>query len=231
MSDVIVEDPVGITLLGGAKVRRKDLSEALTHAPALVAVDGGAVWAMQNGHRPAVVIGDLDSIPPGLRAALPSAVLHRIEEQDSTDFDKALRTVAAPLILGVGFLGRRSDHALTNFNVLVRRTEKACILLGRHDIVFAAPAEIALDLPGGCRVSLFPMAPVRGYSQGLHWPIDGLEMAPDRRVGTSNRVLAAPTGAVRLAFSAPGMLVILPREALGAALSGLRGSTPFSPAR
>lgn len=228
MRNIIVRHPVGVTLIGGGKIRQKDLEEALSHAPALVAADGGAGAALKGGHMPAAIIGDMDSLPV---ADWPPGLLHRIGEQDSTDFDKALRSVSAPLVLGVGFLGRRVDHQLANFNVLIRRTEQACILIGRHDVVFAAPASVSLDLPPASRVSLFPLRPVTGRSQGLHWPIDGLELAPDQRTGTSNRVADAPGGPVRLVFPAPGMLVILPRAALGAALSGLARAIPFAPAR
>ena len=141
MNNILVRHPVGVTLLGRGEVRAEDLAEALGHAPALVAVDGGARVAVELGHLPAAVIGDMDSLPPAQRLALPEGAFHRIEEQDSTDFDKALRSVAAPVILGVGFLGRRADHQLANYNVLIRRHDRRCILIGEHDVIFAAPGE------------------------------------------------------------------------------------------
>ena len=231
MNNILVRHPVGVTLLGRGEVRAEDLAEALGHAPALVAVDGGARVAVELGHLPAAVIGDMDSLPPAQRLALPEGAFHRIKEQDSTDFDKALRSVAAPVILGVGFLGRRADHQLANFNVLIRRWDRRCILIGEHDVIFAAPAAITLDLSAGSRVSLFPLARVSGRSHGLHWPIDGIAMMPDGAIGTSNRVVADPAGPVRLEFSAPGMLIILPRVSLPSVLEGLAGAEPFAPAR
>ncbi|RYH09572.1 thiamine diphosphokinase [Tropicimonas sp. IMCC6043] len=230
MDDHIFRDSRGITLLGGGDAATEDLNEALALAPCLVAVDGGAETALAAGVTPRAVIGDMDSLPEGARTAIPADRLHEIPEQDSTDFDKALRSVAAPLVLGVGFLGRRIDHQLANLNVLVRRAERRCILIGTHDVVFAAPAQIRLDLDPGSRVSLFPMAPISGRSQGLHWPIEGLDMAPGAGIGTSNRVEEAPAGPVALEFPAPGMLVILPRAALAAAVAGLARAEPFVPA-
>lgn len=227
MNDTIVRDSRGITLLGGGQIGPGDLAEALRLAPCLVAADGGAEAALAGGHVPRAVIGDMDSLPETLRSEIPADRFHEIPEQDSTDFDKALRSVAAPLVLGVGFLGRRVDHQLANFNVLARRADRRCILIGRHDIVFAAPARLALDLAPGSRVSLFPMTPVTGTSQGLHWPIEGLEMAPGGVIGTSNR---ATDGPLELSFAAPGMLVILPAEALRAAVAGLARAEPFAPA-
>jgi thiamine pyrophosphokinase len=65
---------------------------------------------------------------------------------------------------------------------------------------------------------LFPMARVTGRSTGLEWPIAGLIFAPDGVIGTSNRVVARR---VTLEFDAPGMLVILPRRRLDAAIRAL----------
>jgi len=76
-----------------------------------------------------------------------------------------------------------------------------------------------LELSPGEVFSLFPMAPVRGTSTGLEWPIAGLDFAPAGRIGTSNRVAASR---VELSFDAPGMLVILPRRRLDAAIRAIR---------
>ncbi|MDV7144562.1 thiamine diphosphokinase [Tropicimonas sp. TH_r6] len=228
MSGIIVRSSRGITLLGGGKARPAELREALTLAPVLVAADGGADFALRQDVEPEAVIGDMDSLSDAIRAALPARKLHRIAEQNSTDFDKALRSVEAPLVLGVGFLGRRVDHQLANFNVLARRYDRNCILLGKHDVILAAPAQIELDLAPRERVSLFPMAEMTGRSQGLHWPIEGLTFRPDGVTGSSNRVSEGP---VKLEFDSPGMLLILPRRALTATLDGLARARQFAPAR
>lgn len=213
----IVETSEGVTLVGGGNVTASAMNEALTLAPRLVAADGGADRALRLGLRPEAVIGDMDSISPAGRAALPPDRLHRIAEQDTTDFEKCLAGIVAPLILAVGFAGPRADHAMAVWNALVRAPARPCIVIGPRDIVFAAPPVLDLPLRPGTRVSLFPMAAVTGESQGLAWPIDGLAFAPDGRVGTSNRA----TGPVRLALARPGMLVILPRAALRLAAAAL----------
>ena len=215
----------GVTLVGGGKVTRVAVNEALTLAPRLVAADGGADRALAFGHPPELVIGDLDSISSAARAALPPSSVHRIADQDTTDFEKCLALVAAPLILAVGFAGPRLDHALAVWNALVRERHPRTIVIGPHDIVFAAPPELTLPLRADTRVSLFPMAPVTGESRGLAWPIGGLAFDPAGRVGTSNRA----TGPVTLAFDRPGMLVILPRAALRPAAAALWPGLPAGP--
>ncbi len=219
----LVESEHGLTLLGGGELGPDDLAEALALAPDLVAADSGAAAALAAGHMPLAVMGDMDSLGHGDRARLAPGVLHPVDEQDSTDFDKVLLRVSGPVAVGAGFLGRRADHQLANLSALVRHRHLPCVLFGRHDIVFAAPPEIEVAAPEGMRVSLFPMAPVTGVSEGLHWPIDAIPMAPAGLHGTSNRV-ASGMASVRLAFPAPGMLVIMPRAALAAAVAALRAA-------
>lgn len=206
-----------VTLIGASTVKPQDIVEALTVAPYLVAADGGAATALQHGHTPKLVIGDFDSLPHFATEVLTSDQLLQVPEQDSTDFEKCLARIEAPVILALGFAGLRLDHELAVYNTLVRYPAKRCLVVGEHDVVFHAPPRLHLDLEIGQRLSLFPLGAVSGTSKGLKWPIVGLAFAPDGRVGTSNTV----TGPVDLSFDADGMLVILPRVALGAALKAL----------
>jgi thiamine pyrophosphokinase len=215
---MIVQSLEPIVVVGAGDVSAEDfaLVRALGHP--VVAADGGARRCIEAGLMPLAVIGDLDSVGETLDA-IPAERLHRVSEQETTDFDKCLRLVEAPLILAFGVTGPRIDHTLAVCTTLVRRAEVRVIVVGAVDLMFHAPARLALDLPAGSRLSLFPMAEVTGRSDGLRWPIDGIGFAPAGRIGTSNEV----TGPVRLDLDGPGMIVITPREALervSAALSG-----------
>ncbi len=225
MNHPIVESLGGITLVAGGPVRGADLRAALALAPCLVAADGGADRALALGQRPGAVIGDMDSISDAARNALQGA-LHKVAEQDTTDFDKALCSIAAPFVLALGVLGGRVDHELAVLNTLVRHPARRCLLVGALDVVFLAPPDMQIGLPGKTRFSLFPLAPVTGRSNGLRWPIDGLKFAPGGQVGTSNET---SDGAVHLRMDAPAMLVIVPRRHLRAALTALL-SAPLWPA-
>jgi thiamine pyrophosphokinase len=186
------------------------------HAPKVVAADGGADAALACDIMPDAVIGDFDSLSLTAQREIPSDRLHRIEEQDSTDFEKCLSRIETPIVLCAGFLGGRLDHQLAVLSVLARYDGR-CILIGETDIVFAAPRKVALSLPSGSRFSLFPMRPVSGRSEGLRWPIDGIQFVPDGSIGTSNEV----TGPVTLETDGPGLLAILPRTAFETVLSVL----------
>lgn len=209
MNTPVISADSPVTIIGGAPLAPGDLDLALAHAPRLVAADGGGDTALAAGHLPEAVIGDMDSLSAAAKARLGGR-LHEIAEQESTDFDKALRSVAAPLVIAVGVSGGRFDHDLAALNVLVRRPWQPCIMLTSEMILFVAPPRIALDLPGGSTFSLFPMGPVTGRSQGLEWPIEGLDFSPAGQSGTSNRV----TGPVVMEMDAPLMLTLLPRESL-----------------
>lgn len=218
MNPAIVQSTEIITLLGAAPVSDTVLHESLALGPTLVAADGGARRAIEAGLIPQAIIGDLDSLGSDVLASIPADRMHRIDEQDSTDFDKALRHIQAPLVLAVGFTGARLDHELAVYNALVRMADRPTLVFGGHDICFHAPALLRLALPVRTRVSLFPMAAVTGRSTGLRWPIEGLAFAPHGRVGTSNE---ASADRVTLTMDGPGMLVILPRPMLRAAILAL----------
>ena len=214
---MILHSEKPVTLLGAGAAHPEDLALALERAPVLVAADGGAALALEQGRMPEAVIGDLDSVPPETLARIPPERVHRIAEQETTDFDKCLRSIAASLVIGIGFLGGRVDHQLAAMATLVQRPAPPCLLVGAGDVVFAAPPRCALDLPEGTRLSLFPLLPVTGSADGLRWPIEGLAFRPDGRLGTSNLT----TGPVALRLDGRGMLVILPRAALDAAVAAL----------
>lgn len=224
MNEVFVQSTAGVTLAGGGGFSLKLLDIARKAAPKVVAADGGADRLLALGCDPEAVIGDLDSISTKAKAHLKGR-LFPIREQATTDFDKALRSISAPFVLGIGFTGARLDHTLAALNGLTSHPDKRCFLLGSRDVIFLAPREMELRLPLGSRLSLFPMGPVQGESEGLRWPLQGLRFAPAALIGTSNEVTAP---LVRLRFDADLMLVILPRSAMARALdafglSGVRG--------
>ncbi|WP_236638588.1 thiamine diphosphokinase [Mangrovicoccus ximenensis] len=219
--NALIRTASAVTLVGGGPVQKSEIDAALAHAPVLVAADGGAGPAVEAGHMPLAVIGDFDSLEPGVRAAIPADRLHRVEEQDSTDFHKCLARIEAPLILAVGFAAGRMDHLLAVFNVMARLPKRRALVIGPEDVCLLAPPQLAIDLEPGTPVSLFPMGAVTAESRGLEWPLDGLSFAPDGQSATSNRA----EGHVLLAPHAPKLLLMLPHRALPRLLDAL-GDAP-----
>lgn len=227
MSSIIVHSKNAVSLVGGGVTSSAVLETLRVQTSEIVAADGGARHALAAGLMPDAVIGDLDSLDAPTRAGLPPDRIYHVAEQDSTDFEKCLAMISAPLILGAGFLGARIDHELACFHALLVHAHKPVILMDDRQIVFLCPSALRIDLEPGALVSLFPLVPVQARSDGLYWPVDGLDLAPGRMIGTSNRA-TEPT--IELSCNQPGLLVILPGPALPAARAALLKAAPW-PAR
>lgn len=210
-----------MTLIGGGPVPPERLAEALRLAPEAYAADGGGDVAPPPGHRIRAIIGDMDSLADAGAQTARGVPVHPIAEQDSTDLEKCLYSIVAPLYLGVGFLGGRVDHELAALNAVAKNPGKSLILIGREDICLRCPeGGLRFDAGEGDRVSLFPMGPARGTrSSGLRWPVTGLDFAPWDRVGTSNMARGGP---VEIGFEGGPVLVILPAAYLGRIADGPR---------
>lgn len=196
-------------IIGGAAADQAILAEVAGYVTAWVAADGGADRAMATDIAVDAVIGDMDSISDAARQQYADR-LHPVTEQMTTDFDKALRHVDAPLVLAVGVSGGRLDHSLAALTVLARLPARPCIIVGGTSVVALCPPKLHIDLSAGAEVSIYPLAPLSVASEGLEWPTDGLELSPVDLVSTSNHA----TGPVTLIPDAPTALVILDRADL-----------------
>ncbi len=198
-----------VTIIGGAGFSNDDLNACLAHGSTLISADGAVNNLDDNNYKVDYIIGDLDSLSDINLWENRGTQVMKIEEQDSTDFEKCLYTVNAGIYFCTGFIGQRSDHFLAVCSTLVNYHHKKIILLGNHDIIFHLPKVFEITLPLGTRLSLFPMQRILGISDtGLQWSISGIEFDPSKRVGTSNQTISST---VKINLSSVGMLIILPR--------------------
>ena len=220
MSTKIVQTSEFVTLVGAGPVNTSNLNEALKIAPTLIAADGGAEMLRKYGNSPEIVIGDMDSASAQTLALLNDQIVHKIVDQDTTDFEKALGAISAPLVLGLGFLGGRVDHQLSAMRAVAQTPEHRCILLGDEDIVFRLPEHLDMPLPSGTRVSIFPFAQARVQAAGLKWPLDDVALSMASFISQSNEVTRD-----RLEIHAMGQAVIvLPIQALSESVAALTRS-------
>ena len=225
-----------VVLVGGGPLDADVFTLVRDRAGFFVAADSGADALLARGVIPDAVIGDMDSLSKAGRAAVPQDRLVVVDEQDSTDFEKAAQRIEAPLIYALGFTGARLDHELAALHVLVRYANQPIVMVGEVDVTVHLPARIELDLPKGLRVSLFPFAAVRVGMEGLRWSFEAIDLHPMHRIGTSNEVSGNEVsgndvsgGRVLLTSDCPGAVLILPREALGAVIKGLACADLHSP--
>jgi thiamine pyrophosphokinase len=182
----IYDSPV--ILLGGGDINWFVLQQYLDTGYPVVAADGAANDLKDTGIVPDLIIGDLDSLEDQDFWASQTQV-HKVSEQDTTDFEKCLLATRAPSYLGFGFLGKRFDHSLAALHVLAKYCDhKPVLLVDMADAVLVTRKAITLTLPPGSRVSLFPLGPVEfETSSGLEYPLDDLVLEIGTRSGTSNK--------------------------------------------
>ncbi len=207
-----------VILVGAGPIKDAIFESVSARGHFFVGVDGGGDALLARGVIPDAVIGDMDSLSDATKSAIGSDKIIEISEQDSTDFDKTVRSVSAPLILAIGFTGARLDHELAALHVLVRYADRPVIIVGEEDVTIHVPANLALTLTPGTRLSLFPLDAVTVAMDGLRWSFDALALHPARKIGTSNVVSEAH---VTLRTDAPGLLLILPRDALDPVIAAL----------
>lgn len=208
-----------VVAVGGGRIDAGQLRRLGAMFP-VVAVDSGADAATAHGIAPQLITGDFDSISS--LDDFPADIQVPTPDQNFTDFSKALLLIDAPLVIGLGFLGRRLDHTLATTNTLAG-SPLPVVLLDRYDAVFFCHGPLALELQQGDRLSIWPLRE-QGFegSEGLQWPLDGLTFTPGGRVGTSNRV-AAENGRVDLRPSpgGSGYFVILDASRISEAVAAL----------
>ncbi len=197
-----------LTLIGGGEFSPQIFSKCLGIAPKLIAVDAGIKYLDIKKVLPEWIIGDLDSaINLGLWIKKGSNI-KKIEEQETTDFQKCLYSFNAPFFLANAFLGERIDHSLAAISTIVKMKNKKVILFGKRDILFHIENSIELNLKKGTRLSLFPIRKVVGInSEGLKYNIRNIKFSPDKIIGTSNEVSSAK---ILIELDGPGMIIILP---------------------
>lgn len=213
----IVESVQNITVLGSGALIVDDVLRALELAPRLFCADGGGNHALDLGLAPERVIGDLDSADLE-RLAEAGIETHFVDDQNTTDFEKCIAVLRAPVILAVGFMGLRLDHQLAALNALAKFPEQPVVLIDTVDICFLCPPRLRLTLPIDTRFSVFPLAEGQCRSTGLAWPLDGLELSANDKIATSNRVMQ---GAVSIEVLSGQHICILPKHCLDQVLAGL----------
>ncbi|MBS1303916.1 thiamine diphosphokinase [Loktanella sp. SALINAS62] len=213
----IVEHCDAITLVGGSELGLNDLNICLTFAPSVVAADGGADWLLDAGMTPLAVIGDMDSLSDRARDTFAD-LIQTVTDQDTTDFEKCLAALRAPLILAVGFLGARLDHTLATLAAVARSRAYHVVLVSASEVcVLARPGHSQIAAPHNTRVALMPLGDAVVTTAGLVWDMDVMDLAPDGRVSSSNR---AARDRIDLTIDGPVLITLEPQ--------GLRGAIDYA---
>jgi thiamine pyrophosphokinase len=196
-------------IVAGGDVAPGDL-DLITPRDHVLAADGGAVALVAAGCRPAMLIGDLDSVTVALVEELAAAgvmIDAFPDDKESSDLELAVERAITDgagevLILGA-FGGDRLDHALAGTLLLADPTYRDVdirAVQGGSTVRVAYPGgDLGLDGAVGDLVTLLPVAgDAHGVTtRGLRWPLSGATLRLGRSRGLSNEIVEQPAS-VRL---------------------------------
>lgn len=201
-----------VILANGEKPEIKLFESFLRQKKNLIALDGAALWLLDHGIIPDLVIGDMDSLHEFDLKKLRSIY---VADQETNDLEKALEYCMANELREIalfGAFGLRADHFLTNIAILGRFAKLKITMLDNTQCAFICPTgqQIALTLPIGSFVSLFPLKDEVGpiWSLGVDYPLTGELLSISGRLGTLNRINSA--NATLFCEKGP-LLVLVPR--------------------
>ena len=191
-------------------------------ADLVIAADGAADALLAAGCRPALVVGDLDSLRPATLALLEEAgvpIERHPAEKDATDGELALRAAlahgATVIRVAGAFGGPRIDHSIAILTLL------ALPALEQIDIALITPTDTVRLVRGpathrltgspGDIASLIPLSGrVSGVTTtGLRYPLTDATLERGPTIGTSNE-LVAPEGVITVGA---GVLIVATHRA------------------
>lgn len=162
----------------------------------IICADGGANHAYNMGLKPAIIIGDLDSIEKKVLDFYEKEGV-KIQKypsmKDETDTQLAMLKaveLGAKEITFIGVIGERFDHSYANLSLLLyllNRNIKGKIVNEKNDI-YLTNKHIEIEGKKGELLSLLPYSrEVKGiYTKGLFYGLSGEGMDLEMPYGISN---------------------------------------------
>jgi thiamine pyrophosphokinase len=171
-----------------------EVFEHLASKP-LIAADGAANVLVDIGIGPEFIVGDLDSVTQQTIDHLrgTTELIHETD-QDSTDFEKALRFANSQLwhhVLVIGMHGGDLEHTLNNWSVLLRHARELSLTAfdrGRYAIPINTSFRYAAREDE--LLSLIPQPLAHLTTSGLVWNLSNEPLMLGTREGARNRAAA-----------------------------------------
>lgn len=210
----------GLIIAAGEAVSPALLQKLAAENETVIAVDGGYRHCLAAGIRPALLLGDMDSLAPELlqRAEADGVPAERIPcEKDDTDTLYALRRLMGEGARQVDItcaLGGRLDHLVANLQSLLfaAREGVRCRLLADDSAAEALlPGSYRIRRGQFCFFSLFSLSE---QCEGVcirraKYPLTGYRMENSFPIGVSNAFLEE---AAEVSFTSGALLLIRSRE-------------------
>ena len=191
-----------LIIANGPGLGRRLVRKLASSADVVVCADGGANTARRFHIRPDVILGDFDSITFSTKNFFRAVPQLLMEDQDSTDMEKALQYCverAATSADVVGALGDRIDHAMGNLGCFKKFGNRICLrFVDSIAELLHVRRSIQLSVSVGDELSLIPLDRCTGVTTtNLKYPLRNDLLETGVRAGISN-VATAHTVSVRV---------------------------------
>ena len=164
--------------------------EWLRQCPYVVCCDGAANTYIRSGRMPEAIVGDGDSLLPGIKERYAS-LIHSETEQETNDLSKAFRFCLSQerkRITIMGATGKREDHTIGNVSLLADYMEKAEVnMMTDYGIFVPIKEDSMFESYIGQQISIFNMNSTVLFAEGLAYP---LSVFTNWWQGTLNEALA-----------------------------------------
>jgi len=199
-----------LIICGGTPPKKQLLENHLSKADYKIGADSGGHVYLGYGFTPDIVLGDMDSFKYSNHENIN---ILKLEDQNSTDLDKALNHAlekGATTCTVLGAFGKRIDHQQKNLSSLVEYHDRFESLVFEDDYgrTFLADSPYEEEFHMDTTISFFPVSGfVENFiSSGVQYPLNNVTLEPGTQDATSNKVTASP---VSLEFSSGKLAVFV----------------------
>lgn len=182
-----------ILIVANGDIPPKNLWSDITYS-FLICTDGAAKTLKEFNITPDVIIGDFDSLP-NAATLFPKVQIEKINDQDTTDFEKALQFCMKfpnKKIVCLGALGGFADHSIYNLSLLMRYSQDLDLCLlnptteGR-EWIFKLSSHTRICTPKNSLISFFPFPEATLTAATLEWPLARTHLTQIGNAAVRNR--------------------------------------------
>lgn len=189
------------------------LNELLEWSPLVIVLDSAVIRVLELGIKIDVLIGDFDRGFDHERykeLQFPIEII-RIEDQDSTDLDKAISYLIERKIPAANIVwatGKRMDHTITNIMNMAKFHEQIkLVMLDDYSRIFVLNKSYTKWYTSQTIISLIPVGTVKGInSENLKYELHNTTLSLGIHAGNSNEVVK--DGLVKITYEDGCLLLI-----------------------
>jgi thiamine pyrophosphokinase len=183
-----------LIIAAGAQIVPEKVRSIINDSDLIIAINGGSEICSKMSINPDYILGDLDSVPAGLRIKFPETTFIKSTDQNTSDMQKALEfatTMNPEKIRIINSFGLRSDHAVSNLLVFDSYPQPETLEIYDNYGIWRilTPGSHDFHFPALRTVSLFSFHRVSGLTlKGFKFPLKDKDF-PNRFIGLSNETV------------------------------------------